>query len=193
MGCPLERSIEWCYTVAEPGDFVGNLGFELIQVFQSKPSVGSFNINDQFSEEAFTVYDHPKVFVFQKSEDFDPVQVEEILGSVDLTKVVRVTPRKADTFPGNLMLPPDRLAEQRAGGTWSELFNPDALHNRIQPLGVVVWYLSVFLLGLISYPLVRFALPGLEDRGYPLARTIGLILLSYLVCWLDQFAFPSTV
>ncbi len=183
MGCPLERSIEWCYTVAEPGDFVGNLGFELIQVFQSKPSVGSFNINDQFSEEAFTVYDHPKVFVFQKSEDFDPVQVEEILGSVDLTKVVRVTPRKADTFPGNLMLPPDRLAEQRAGGTWSELFNPDALHNRIQPLGVVVWYLSVFLLGLISYPLVRFALPGLEDRGYPLARTIGLILLSYLV-WL---------
>jgi len=187
MGCPVERSIEWCYTVAEPGDFGGNLGFELVQVFQSEPSLGTFEINDQFSEEAFTVYDHPKVFVFQKTEDFDPAQVEEILSSVDLTKVVRVTPRKADTFPGNLMLPPDRLNEQRVGGTWSDLFNPDALHNRFQPLGVLVWYLSVFLLGLISYPLVRFAMPGLDDRGYPLARTVGLVVLSYLV-WLASSA-----
>ena len=183
MGCPVERSIEWCYTIAEPGDFAGNLGFALVDVFQSKPSLGAFSINDQFSEEAFTVYDHPKVFVFRKTAEFDPSQVEDILGSVDLTKVVRVTPRKADTFPGNLMLPPDRLAEQRAGGTWSALFNPDALHNRFQPLGVLVWYLGVFLLGLISYPIVRFAMPGLEDRGYPLARTVGLIVLAYLV-WL---------
>ncbi|MBC8506761.1 MAG: glycosyltransferase family 39 protein [Chloroflexi bacterium] len=187
LGCPVERGLEWCYTVAEPGDFEGNLGFELVQVFQSKPSIGAIGINDQFSEEAFTVYDHPKVFVFQKTAAFDPSQVEEILGSVDLTKVVRVTPRKADTFPGNLMLPPDRLAEQRSGGTWSELFNPDALHNRFQPLGVVVWYLSVFLLGLISFPLVRFAMPGLDDHGYPLARTVGLIVLSYLV-WLASSA-----
>jgi len=187
MGCPIQRSIEWCYTVAEPGSFQGNLGFELIQVFQSKPSLGSFSINDQFSEEAFTVYDHPKVFVFQKSTDFDPANIEKILGAVDLTKVVRVTPRKADTFPGNLMLPPDRLAVQRAGGTWSEIFNPDALHNRNQLVGGIVWYVSVFLLGLISYPLVRFALPGLQDRGYPLARTIGLIVLSYIV-WLASSA-----
>ncbi len=183
MGCPIERSIEWCYTVATPDAFDGNLGFDLVQVFQSQPSLGSFAINDQFSEEAFTVYDHPKVFVFQKSADFDPAKVENILASVDLSKVVRVTPRKADTFPGNLMLPPERLSEQRAGGTWSDLFNPEALHNRNQFVGTAIWYLSVFLLGLITYPLVRFAMPGLEDRGYPLARTIGLVLLSYMV-WL---------
>ena len=183
LGCPVERDIEWCYNVAQPGTFEGHLGFELIDVFQSSPSIGSFEINDQFSEEAFTVYDHPKVFVFQKAADFDPAQVEEILGAVDLSKVVHVTPRKADSFPGNLMLPPDRLAEQRAGGTWSELFDPEALRNRFQPLGVLVWYVSVFLLGLISYPLVRFALPGLDDRGYPLARTAGLVVLAYLV-WL---------
>ncbi|MBC8496242.1 MAG: hypothetical protein H8D37_01145, partial [Chloroflexi bacterium] len=183
LGCPIERDIEWCYNVAQPGTFEGLLGFELVEVFQSNPSLGAFDINDQFSEEAFTVYDHPKVFVFQKTADFDPAQVDEILGAVDLSKVVHVTPKKADSFPGNLMLPPDRVAEQRAGGTWSELFDPEALHNRFQPLGVLVWYLSVFLLGLISYPLVRFALPGLDDRGYPLARIAGLVVLAYLV-WL---------
>jgi len=183
LGCPVERDIEWCYNIAQPGTFEGHLGFELVEVFQSSPSIGSFEINDQFSEEAFTVYDHPKVFVFQKAADFDPAQVEEILGAVDLSKVVHVTPRKADSFPGNLMLPPDRLAEQRAGGTWSDLFDPQTLQNRFQPFGVLVWYVSVFLLGLISYPLVRFALPGLVDRGYPLARTAGLVVLAYLA-WL---------
>lgn len=183
LGCPTERSIEWCYAVAEPGSFEGHLGFDLVQVFQSKPSLGAFSINDQFAEEAFTVYDHPKVFVFQKSADFDPAWVEEILGAVDLSKVVRVTPRKADSFPGDLMLPPDRLAEQRAGGAWSDFFDPDALHNRFQPLGVAVWYVSVFLLGSLSYPLVRFALPGLDDRGYPMARVAGLLILAYFV-WL---------
>jgi YYY domain-containing protein len=183
LGCPLEHSLEWCYTVAQPGTFGGDLGFELVEVFQSSPTLGSFEINDQFSEEAFTVYDHPKVFVFAKTETYDQARVENILGAVDLSKVVHITPRKADTFPANLMLPDERLAEQRQGGTWSEIFNPQALQNRSQIVGVILWYLSVFLLGLISFPLVRFALPGLSDHGYPLARTTGLLLLAYLV-WL---------
>ena len=183
LGCPDESNIEWCYTVAQPGTFEGDLGFELIQVFESDLSIGPFEINDQFSEEAFTVYDHPKVFVFQKTDGYDLAKVEEILGVVDLSKVVHITPRKADTFPANLMLPDDRLVEQRQGGTWSDIFNPEAPQNRYQILGVIVWYLGFFLLGLISFPIVRFAMPGLNDNGYPLARTVGLLLLAYLV-WL---------
>jgi YYY domain-containing protein len=106
-----------------------------------------------------------------------------MLGVVDFTKVVHITPKKAESHPADLMLPVDRLAEQQAGGTWSALFNTQALHNRFQPLGVVVWYLAVFLLGLAAYPLVRLALPGVADRGYPLARVAGLLILAYLV-WL---------
>ncbi len=47
----------------------------------------------------------------------------------------------------------------------------------------MLWYLAVALLGWIVYPLVRLALPGLSDRGYPLARTAGLVILAFLV-WL---------
>ena len=48
---------------------------------------------------------------------------------------------------------------------------------------MLLWYLSVSLLGLVAYPILRLALPGLEDGGYPLARTAGMLILSYLV-WL---------
>ncbi len=159
------------------------MGFELIKTFQSNPHLGSLEINDQPSEEAFTVYDHPKVFIFQKQADFSLAEVGAILSAVDLNKVIHVTPKQADNHPGDLMLPADRLAAQRAGGTWSDIFNTQSLQNRSQLAAAILWYLSVFLLGLLVYPLMRYLLPGLSEFGYPLARTFGLLLLSYLV-WL---------
>ena len=183
LGCPDDKKIVWCYTVAQEGTFQGSLGFELVKVFDSSPRIGPWVINDQFAEEAFTVYDHPKVFIFRKTGEYDPEQVRAILGKVDYTQSVHITPRRAGAQPANLMLPSERWAEQRSGGTWSELFNKDALHNRFPGLGAALWYLGLALLGWVVYPLSRLALPGLADRGYPMARTIGLLLLSYLV-WL---------
>lgn len=183
MGCPIELSIEECYNKAEPGSYQGALGFELVETFQSNPRLGPWEINDQPAEEAFTVYDHPKVFVFQKGTDFSISTVAEILSTVDLSKVIHITPKQADNHPGDLLLPPDRLAEQRAGGTWSDFFDPQSLQNRSPLLAALLWYVSVFLLGLLVYPLLRYTLPGLSEAGYPLARTFGLLLLSYLV-WL---------
>ena len=131
--------------------------------------------------------------------DYDPQQVRDLLGGVDLSNVIHLTPRKAGgsifgtlfmTKPKpapSLMLPPDRLAVEQAGGTWSVLFNREALQNQYQVLGLIFWYLVVALLGLLAYPLVRMAMPGLADRGYPLARTAGLLLLAYLV-WIGGSA-----
>jgi YYY domain-containing protein len=190
LGCPPERSISWCYNVAKPGDFQGDLGFELAEVFQSDPQLGPYRLNDQFAEEAFTVYDHPKVFIFKKQDAYNPQRVRDILGAVDLSKVVHVTPKRAESLPRDMMLPPARLVEQRESGTWSELFDTGSVLNRWPWLGLGAWYLAVLLLGWVTYPLVRFALPGLSDGGYPLARTAGLLVLSYLV-WLASSAGAS--
>ncbi len=183
LGCPEEKDILWCYRVAKPGMFKGELGFDLVKVFQSDPAIGPFKINDQFAEEAFTVYDHPKVLIFQKNSEFDPEKVREILGSVDFSTIIKKPPLRYETYPADLMLPTDRLVSMREKGTWSELFNTASWINRYQPLAVLAWYLVVFVLGLLAYPIIRAAFPGLSDRGYPLARILGLLLLAYLV-WL---------
>ncbi len=182
IGCPEDKDIIWCYRVAEPGMFEGQLGFDLVATFEDYPTLGPLVINDQFAEEAFTFYDHPKVLIFQKSADYNSAQVAAILGAVDLSTVVRLLPGQADDYK-DLMLSEDQAAIQQAGGTWSELFDRAALLNQYPGLGLVAWYLVIFLVGLFAFPLVRAALPGLADNGYPLARIAGLLMWAWLV-WL---------
>jgi YYY domain-containing protein len=179
MGCPEGMEIIPCYHEAKPGDHEGRLGFELVAVFESFPTLGPIVINDQYAEEAFTFYDHPKVLIFKKSDEFSIGQVRSSLAAVDLETAVHLTPRQFDDY-SSLMLAEDTLARQRAGGTWSQLFDYDWIQNRYPVLGMLIWYLFIFLLGLAVYPLMRLALPGLADKGYPLSRAFGLVLLGYL-------------
>ena len=185
VGCPTGEDIIECYRVAEPGMFEGRLGFDLVETFESYPTLGALVINDGAAEEAFTFYDHPKVLVFKKNADYDATKVATTLNSVDLTKAVHLAPKDVNGYkpPKSLMLPADRLASQQAGGTWSQLFDYDWLQNKYPALGAVVWYAFIFLLGLFTYPLARRALPGLADKGYALSRTLGLVILAY-VPWL---------
>mgnify|MGYP000922633291 CR=1 FL=1 len=183
IGCPEGKDILWCYSVAKPGMFEGELGFDLVAVFQNDPQIGNIRFNDQFAEEAFTVYDHPKVFIFHKTPEYDSQKVREILGAVDLTTAVHMTPSEASNFHGNLKLSEEESEIQQAGGTWSELFPSTSLLNQKPWLAAVVWYLAVMLLGWIVYPLTSFFLKGLPDRGYAFSRLTGLILLAYFT-WL---------
>ncbi|HWR66356.1 MAG TPA: DUF2298 domain-containing protein [Bellilinea sp.] len=181
IGCPLEVEVIDCYRTVQVGDYSGRLGFELVKVFQSDPSIGPFRINDQFAEEAFTVYDHPKVLIFKKSADYSQSEVESILRSVDISNVIHVIPGQAPNYPADLMLPQDMAAVAQAGGTWSEMFDTDAVINQYPGLGAIVWYLAILILGLLIYPILRIAMKGLPDLGYPLAKIAGLLLLAWLV------------
>lgn len=196
IGCPADKDVIWCYNVAQPGTFQGQLGYRLVAVFESFPTIDipgvlHWQVNDQFAEEAFTVYDHPKVLIFQKQPDFSAARVQSILGSVDLSNVVHLTPKQASSYK-SLMLSASAWAEQRAGGTWSKLFDYDWLQNRYPVFGLIIWYVFIFILGLLTYPIIRFAFPGLGDKGYPLARMFGLVLLGYFSWLAGSFGVPYT-
>lgn len=179
LGCPEGEDIIKCYETAKPGQYKGSLGFELVKVFESYPTFGPLVINDQSAEEAFTFYDHPKVLIFKKTDAFDTNKVAALLGTVDLTKAVHLLPKQVASYK-DLLLPDVRLAAQRAGGTWSELFNYDWIQNKYPFAGVVIWYLFIFLLGLVAYPITRSALAGFRQYAYPLSRIVGLALLAWI-------------
>jgi YYY domain-containing protein len=200
LGCPNEKDLVWCYNVAEPGDFSGTLGFELVATFDSYPNLGTLEFNDQFAEEAFSVYDHPKVLIFQKTDAYDPQTVRDILRSVNLTKVINMTARQASDYSSedadspqtNLMLSEEQLETQQDNGTWSELFDRESPINTSPTLAVIAMYFFTWLLGLIIYPLLRLALPGLADKGYPFIRIAGLMMLAYLVWLAGSCGIPFT-
>ena len=74
--------------------FSGALGFRLERSFTSYPRLGPLEIPDDGAEEAFTVYDHPHVLLFKKTEAFSREGVEKLLGAAPLG-TIHVTPRKA--------------------------------------------------------------------------------------------------
>ncbi|MFN8384408.1 MAG: DUF2298 domain-containing protein [Anaerolineales bacterium] len=191
MGCPEDENIIKCYREAQPGQYKGRLGFELAAVFESYPTLGPLVINDQAAEEAFTFYDHPKVLIFKKTDAFRSADVFGTLSTVDLTKVVPLTPKEAADYK-DLMLPDTRLAQQRADGTWSDLFNYDWIQNKYPFVGMLVWYLFVFVLGLSAYPIARLALPGLKQYAYPLGRIVGLALLAWIAWMGGSVGVPYT-
>jgi len=186
--------------------FDGRLGFELVQEFQSPITIGPlqisdvagtwawgqkpdltpekdnpFNFNPLAAEEAFSVYDHAPVWVFKKRADFDLAQVTQLLYAFDLSKVVIQGPRDATQSPSLMMLPADLLAIQRAGGTWSEMFDAASLLNTSEPVAVLVWYLAMLLMGALAWPLTYTTFGGLSDKGYPLTKTVALLVVTWLV------------
>ncbi len=98
--------------------------------------------------------------------------------------MIDLTPKTASEYKGNLTLPPERLAVQQAGGTWSDYFSYDNPLNKYPFLGVLAWYLALTVLGWMMYPTVRIAFGGLLDKGYPIAKLAGLLLLAFLV-WIS--------
>ncbi len=192
LGCPENKDLVWCYSVATPDMFKGNLGFELVKVFQSDPNMGSLRINDQFAEEAFTVYDHPKVLIFRKTSEYNPEKVRALFNSVDLTQVIHVPLDQVPMRPQNLMLQGERLLDQQSGGTWSELFNNSSVVNRYPAVSVVLWYIVVGMLGLLVFPLVHLAFPGLKDKGYAFARITGMLLFALISWWVGSLGIPVT-
>ncbi|NLG49335.1 MAG: hypothetical protein GX552_04395, partial [Chloroflexi bacterium] len=160
--------------------FSGELGYDLLTTFASRPRIFGIEINDDHSDESFTVYDHPKVLIFKKRPDFSMENVRQLFGGYDLERIARLSPKNTDAAPNNLMLDEASWQIQQQGGTWSEIFNRDGLVNKVPTL---VWLLAFALIGVIAFPLGFVAFRRMRDRGYILSKTLGLLLVGYL-SWL---------
>lgn len=175
--------------------FSGELGFELLADFTSPPTLGPITFNDLGAEEAWTVYDHPRVMVFRKTAAYDPARTAAVLNSVDIEAAEHyLIARDTEARPVELPIPEPRpYQDPVARGAASAAGQPAVdragtatawnLFAGAQPLGVVVWWLAITVIGWLAFPALWALLPGLPDRGYPLARTFGLLFGAWLA-WL---------
>jgi YYY domain-containing protein len=161
--------------------FKSSLGFDLIATFERPPSLGFLVFPDQSADESFTVYDHPRVMVFKKSQDFSMIKVKELLDKVDLNQVLFQTPLQYTQAPTAMRLPPDRLLAQLNSDDWSSVFDRFSILNSIEFVSCLTFYLLFFVLGLIALPYFFPVFSWLPDRGYPLLRIGGLIVTTWLV------------
>ena len=161
--------------------FAGQLGFERVGEYTSYPQLFGIPLPDQGTEEAWTVYDHPRVQIFRKAAVYDSARVATALGGIEWDRIVALPAKAATQAPNALLLTPDERLAVRDGGTWSAIFNPDDLANR---LPVLVWALALIAFGLVGLPFAWVAATALPDRGYALARPLGLLLVGWVAWWL---------
>lgn len=80
-----------------------------------------------------------------------------------------------------LLLSPERRAREAAEADY--VFSVDSVYERWPILAVLAWYAVLAVLGLAAWPLAAASLPNLPDKGWAVARIIGLLLVSWLA-WL---------
>lgn len=154
------------------------LGFERVAEFSSYPRLFGIAIPDQSAEEAFTVYDHPRVQIFQKTAAFDPDEVRRKLGEgVAWDAVLPLTPRQASLAPDGLLLTPAEQQAYRETARWSSAGVGEGSWGSAAP--VVAWALAVLLIGVLALPLTFLAFGRLADRGYGFAKALGLLLAGW--------------
>lgn len=152
----------------------GGMGFKKVAEFTQYPSIFGFTFNDTGAEESYSVYDHPKVQIFEKTDEYSARKAREFLHADAFVPGISVLPGQA--AQNGLVFRPDVLATQKAGGTFSDIFHPGDVFNRF-PL--FFWLLALELAAFSLVPLALVGFRGLPDRGFLLTKPLGLLVLSY--------------
>ncbi|MFK7800523.1 MAG: DUF2298 domain-containing protein [Anaerolineae bacterium] len=184
--------------------FEGDLGYELVETFTGNIRFGPLYISDITGriglgsepvptweipgllavEESFSVYEHPPVWVFKKTADYDGSDVRAVLNEVDMSQAFYQNPDQAANSPNGLTLTSDQFARQQSGGSFRERFAIDGLLSNNDALAAVVWWLLVIIIGRLTYPLCYRIFSGLPDRGYAISKVFGMLLISW-IAWLS--------
>jgi YYY domain-containing protein len=152
-----------------------------------QPSGKLLTISPGWADESFSVYDHPQVLIFKNTGRLERFKILDEIGFNSPTNLVKREP--------GLMLDDKQLVEQQSGGTWTDI---TLLRNLPEGLTWVVWLLAVELFALFALPIAFMLFRPFPDRGYLLAKPLGL-LLAATATWLMastgimNFSFASAL
>ncbi|MDP9237356.1 MAG: DUF2298 domain-containing protein [Chloroflexota bacterium] len=153
----------------------GALGFDKVAEFTSYPSIFGHELNDTGAEESYSVYDHPQVTIYRKTDRYSGAKAIQVLHADAFVPGINALP--GDSAQNGILFRPDVLATQKAGGTFSDIYHPGNFINR-HPL--FFWLLVMELAAFSLVPLSFVAFRGLPDRGFLLTKPLGILALSYV-------------
>jgi YYY domain-containing protein len=157
--------------------FSGELGFRLERSFTSYPRLGPLEIRDDDAEEAFTVYDHPRVLIFKKTASATRENLERLLGGMPAPTIVRVSPRQASSLYRQARPTDVPLPETEAVRTAVTQTEPSSL------VACVRWFVTFELLSLACFALLFPVMRRAPDGGFGLAKLVAWLGPGY-VAWL---------
>ena len=152
----------------------GRLGFRKLREFTSYPSMLGISFPDAGQQESWSSYDHPRVQVYQKTPAYTHQRAEQLL----LTGPAGVPALPKDAGKHGLLMSESMRETQVTNGTWTSVFSTSGL-AKSQPTLLWLFVLEVAALAVTPIALVVFR--GLPDRGYLLAKPLGLLMLAYPV------------
>ena len=147
--------------------FAGDLGYRLDRVFASRPSLFGFEIDDDLSDESFSVYDHPKTLVFRRDERLAAAEIATRIRS----RVPSTPIRRADLLNAGSAKPPTL---EEAEAPWIES----------SALACALWLAASLALAWSGARLFHAAAPDMPPGvASGIGPTLGYLLFLYL-SWL---------
>lgn len=152
----------------------GVLGFTDVTSFQRPPGIGPVSIDDRHADESFINYDHPLVDLYKKSRGLSR-ETYDLAMSWAMQRPW--FPQRAPPEPTLLLDVPVGDNPAVADGRWS------AALTQSTPTAIVAWVALLAALLAVGLPVAGALLSPFPDRGWGLARTLGLAVAAYPV-WL---------
>jgi len=155
--------------------FAGHLGYELVKTFTSPPELLGLKLNEDFADESFRVYDHPKIHIFKKVAQFDKATLAKRIKSPPRS-LMNIGLNEVLTLDAGEQLPPDALIDKERT---TNLPRGYTFHNLNGKLAIFMWYAMIQLFGILAYPITFFIFGKLPDRGYAFSKMVGILLFAY--------------
>jgi YYY domain-containing protein len=152
----------------------GQLGYDLVAEFASRPTTLGVTLNDDNADETWINYDHPRVLIYQRSE---LIPEQQFFGLLADARTQPVSPTREAPGAELLLDEPNADLPVVSDARWSAALTDQPL------VALVAWVLLLVALQAAGLPLARLLLGRLADGGWVFARLLALLLAAFVV-WL---------
>lgn len=141
--------------------YAGDLGFTLVHTERKPLRVFGVEKNDDDADESFSVYERPKVQIFERTRALEPEQIAALIQS---------PPEFSRTIGLRQVL------HARADRSIWEVPQPR--------FAVLRWLAVLLLVGMVAFPMLFHLTHGSRLRGVALAIPAGMVVVGFVPWWL---------